>query len=94
VVKLLLDKGADLNSKNNDGHTALIAAAKYGRDSVVKLLLGKGANITSKDARGLLVVAAEQGREYLVKLLLDAGADVNSVHNVWTALRIAALAGQ
>ena len=41
VVKLLLKKGAELESKNNSGQTSLLWAAKDGREAVVKLLLEK-----------------------------------------------------
>jgi hypothetical protein len=38
VVKLLLEKGAELESKDNDGHTPLSWAADKGHEAVVKLL--------------------------------------------------------
>jgi ankyrin repeat protein len=44
VVKLLLEKGADVESKNGVSQTPLILAALYGREAVVKLLLKKGAD--------------------------------------------------
>jgi serine/threonine-protein phosphatase 6 regulatory ankyrin repeat subunit A len=44
VVKLLLEKGADPNSKSNNGRTPLSYAAGYSHKAVVKLLLEKGAN--------------------------------------------------
>jgi ankyrin repeat protein len=43
VVKLLLDKGADLQSKDKYGRTPLSWAAEKGHEAVVKLLLKKGA---------------------------------------------------
>jgi ankyrin repeat protein len=55
VVKLLLDKGADLESKSAYGLTPLPLAAENGYDAVVKLLLDKGADLDadleSKDTR-------------------------------------------
>jgi ankyrin repeat protein len=41
-VKLLLEKGAKLETKANDGRTPLLLAAGKGREAVVKLLLEKG----------------------------------------------------
>ncbi|RMJ29023.1 ankyrin repeat-containing protein [Aspergillus sp. HF37] len=43
IVKLLIEHGADLNSKSN-GLTALMAAAENGRGAVVEELLQAGAN--------------------------------------------------
>ena len=42
VVKLLLEKGAELKTKSNNGKTPLSYAAKNGHEAVVKLLLEKG----------------------------------------------------
>lgn len=50
VVRLLLDKGADLASKDKEyGQTPLSWAVESGHEAVVKLLLDKGANLESKD---------------------------------------------
>jgi ankyrin repeat protein len=43
VVKLLLEKGAELESKDGDGRTPLLWAAAGGHEAVVKLLLEEGA---------------------------------------------------
>ena len=44
IVKLLLEHGADVNTKSRDGGTALHAAAFLGRIETVKFLLEKGAD--------------------------------------------------
>jgi ankyrin repeat protein len=50
VVKLLLEKGAELETKdNNYGRTPLSWAAWDGHKAVVKLLLEKGAKLETKD---------------------------------------------
>ena len=50
VVKLLLEKGAEVNSKEDIyGQTPLSWAEKNGHKAVVKLLLEKGAEVDSKD---------------------------------------------
>jgi len=52
VVQLLLEKGADIESKDTDGQTPLSWAAQDGCEAVVQLLLEKGADIESKDTDG------------------------------------------
>jgi hypothetical protein len=50
VVKLLREKGAKLESKDNDnGRTPLLWAAENGHEAVAKLLLEKGAELESSD---------------------------------------------
>ena len=48
-MKLLVEKGADLESKDRYSRTPLSWAAIYGHEAVVKLLVEKGADIESKD---------------------------------------------
>ena len=43
TVKASLKAGADVNAKNSDGSTALIAAASKGYAGIVKALLKAGA---------------------------------------------------
>jgi len=43
VVKLLLEKGAALETKDKSGRTPLSLAARRSHEAVVKLLLEKGA---------------------------------------------------
>jgi hypothetical protein len=82
VVKLLLEKGAQLEPKGY-AQAPLLLAAKNGREAVVKLLLEKGAQLDSKDNYGRtpLSLAAEIGREAVVKLLLEKGAQLESKDN-------------
>jgi ankyrin repeat protein len=72
VVKLLLDNGAEVDSKDIEyGGTPLSWAAEKGHEAVVRLLLDNGAEVDSKDksAQTLLSWAAESGHETVVKLL-------------------------
>ncbi len=79
VVKLLLDRAADVNARGSDGRTALMEAAK--RDAaVVKLLLEHGADVNAKDGDGYTaLMSAKDAR--VAELLLDHGADVNAKTN-------------
>ena len=49
VVKLLIDYGADLNLKDNEGKTALMLAKD---PAIAKLLIDSGANVNSHDKNG------------------------------------------
>jgi len=52
-VKLLLEKGAELECKDSIfGWTPLSWAVQYGHETVVKLLVEKGAELESKDKYG------------------------------------------
>jgi hypothetical protein len=46
-VKVLLDRGADVNSIADEGITALWVASYHGHVEVVKLLLDRGANVNA-----------------------------------------------
>ncbi|KAL3599795.1 hypothetical protein FPOAC2_04023 [Fusarium poae] len=50
IVKLLLDKDAEIEAKDNGDRTPLSWAARSGREAIVKLLLDKGAEIEAKDS--------------------------------------------
>jgi uncharacterized protein len=51
-VRLLLDRGAKIEAKNNDGQTALMLAASETEVETVRLLLDRGANARAKDIFG------------------------------------------
>ncbi|KAK1764670.1 hypothetical protein QBC33DRAFT_546789 [Phialemonium atrogriseum] len=80
IVKLLLEKGADIETKDEYGRTPLSLAARNGHEAMVKLLLEKGADTETKDKYGQtpLSWAAMNGHEAVVKLLLEKGADIET----------------
>jgi ankyrin repeat protein len=77
VVKLLLEKGANVESEDrHDGHRPLWWAVERGHEAVVKLLLEKGADVESEDGyygHTPLSWAALKGHEAIMKLLLEKG---------------------
>lgn len=80
-MKLLLEKGADPNAKNNLGETALTWSV-HDIDRV-RLLVDHGADINSATLQGntpLLAACVGSGQSAIIRLLLDRGADPLAVN--------------
>ena len=82
TVKLLIEAGADVNAKNNDGMTALIKASSTRYYELIEALIAAGADVNAKNNDGTtaLIEALSAGyscSEDIAKLLVEAGADVN-----------------
>ncbi|KKO97783.1 hypothetical protein THAR02_10115 [Trichoderma harzianum] len=80
IVELLLEIGADPESRNVDGQTALMHAARNGHEAIVRLLLMHEADLDSKDESGWTVVmhVALSGNETIVEMLLEMGPNIES----------------
>ena len=80
VVKVLVEKGAAVDSADQSGRTPLSWAAENGQEAVAKVLVEKGAAVDSadEDGRTPLSWAAENGQEAVVKVLVEKGAAVDS----------------
>ncbi|CAH0032595.1 unnamed protein product [Clonostachys rhizophaga] len=76
TVKLLIEKGANLEAKNNSKETALALAARHGRTGIAKLLLEKGAcfDVEDKGSMSPLLIAAMNRHTEIARHLLDLGA--------------------
>lgn len=100
VIKLLVEKGADIEAKDDKyGWAPLLWAAEHGDEASIKLLIGKGANIEAKDnryGRTPLSWAVGSGNEAIVKLLVEQGADIEAMDTEYgqTPLSLAAKYGQ
>jgi ankyrin repeat protein len=79
-VRLLLAKGAEVNARSKQGHTALtIAAARVGSAEVIRSLLDHGADLVAGNVLG---AAAQSGDIRVAQLLLERGADPNNGNKI------------
>jgi len=60
-IKLCLDAGADVNTADNQGETALHGASQKGYDQVVQFLADHGAKLDAKDKKGRTPLDAANG---------------------------------
>jgi ankyrin repeat protein len=76
VVKLLLDKGADIHAQGREYSNALQAAAYRGRKGIVKILTKKHADVNKEDFQGRLVLhfAMRGNQPSMIQYLLSIGA--------------------
>ncbi|KAA0147684.1 hypothetical protein FNF29_07236 [Cafeteria roenbergensis] len=96
-MRVLLNRGADLEAKNKDGRTALMWAAFSGKSLIMALLLDRGAALEAKDKNDstALMWAAHHVKVEALALLLDRGAGLACKNkNGWTALLWAAWNGK
>ena len=79
VVRTLLESGADANSQDEFGWTALMDAAYQGHVEAVRILLEVGANADWRDKFGstALLEAARRSHAGVVKVLLDWGVEID-----------------
>ena len=77
IVKLLLDKGARFNEKDDEsGFTALHHAARFGNKDAAEVLIAKGADINAEDKQGYTPLYVAVNHNYKVaELLINKGAD-------------------
>jgi len=81
--KNLLDQGANVNAKNNNGVPSLILETMRQRLDIIKFLLERGADVNAKDSNGrtALMWAVKGKQAPIAKLLIEKGADVNAKDN-------------
>jgi len=80
VVKLLVEKGADVNARDPSGYTPLARAAEANEKDIALFLLDKGADRNGRDNFEMtpLLRAAQRDHADMVKLLIEKGADINA----------------
>ncbi|NOZ20709.1 MAG: hypothetical protein GXP25_06425 [Planctomycetes bacterium] len=80
VARALIEHGADVNAKDEEGGTPLHRAAAIGLKKMVDFLLAAGADVKAKRTDGCtpLHAAARGGHAEVASLLIEKGADVNA----------------
>jgi ankyrin repeat protein len=68
---LLIEAGADLNFKNDEGSTPLITAAFLCRTEIVEMLLAKGADKSIRNKAGSTALESVSGPWEEVKPIYD-----------------------
>lgn len=95
-IKYALEKGANVNTTNEQNQTALMVAVYFGHEDVVSLLLEHGAKVEKMGNHGetALGTAALRGLDDIAQRLLLHGTDPDGAKNLGkTALSQAAICG-
>ena len=75
IVKLLIEKGIDINQINKYGSNALLLASWNGHKDIVQILIAEGIYIfqTNRNGQNALHFASQRGHKEIVKLLIKKG---------------------
>jgi ankyrin repeat protein len=102
MVRLLVQKGANIHATGHLGRTALEYAAEEGHEEIVEFLLDQEAQKNIREKYGVtpsmtpLMLAVRRGHLNVVKMLLQHMEEegLDKIHNEgWTALHLAARQG-
>lgn len=93
IANLLINKGADINIKNNNFITPLIYAVLHKKHNLVKILINKGANLNYYGPNGdynPLIISLMENDDEMANILIDGGFDINSYNKfIETPLHLA-----
>jgi ankyrin repeat protein len=84
VAKLLVLRGAIIDTFDDEQQTPLGQAARHGNLEIARLLIDHGANLHTTDSNGWtpLHLASKQGHLDVVTLLLRRGGDVDGLDKI------------
>ncbi|AEM22762.1 ankyrin repeat-containing protein [Brachyspira intermedia PWS/A] len=79
IAKALIDNGALINLRTDDGFNALMEAVRTDNIEMAKLLIEHDSdiNIKNKDGENMIILACENGNEEMFNLLVENNADIN-----------------
>ena len=83
IARILLHRGASVDSRDNEGWTPLFLASRYGHLDIVRLLIQSGAAVDTPDNEGWipLFAASRCGHLDVVQLLIQSGSAVDTPNN-------------
>ena len=83
IIKLLVEKGADIDIQDENGNTPLNLAVLAGKPELVYYFIDMGADVNKKNKNGRAPIhqAAIKGNEEIVYALLDADCDYACTDN-------------
>jgi ankyrin repeat protein len=81
IVRLLLERGTDVNAHNEHGETTLCYACKNGFEDIAGRLLDQGADIKVRGRYRAIILNYAIEHEAVLRLLLDRGADTEPPGN-------------
>ncbi|KAF3935762.1 Ankyrin-1 [Dactylella cylindrospora] len=97
ILSILLKESLiRIETRDKDGDTALLHAAREGHRGAVELLINKGADVNAQGGShsSALRAAAEKGHDKIVGMLLSNGAEVNTQEDGYDdALHLASAKG-
>jgi ankyrin repeat protein len=79
IAKLLIDRGANVDSRNDEQETPLALASSFGHLDIARFLIESGAAVSAPDKEGNTPfhMAANKGHLDVTKFLLECGIDVD-----------------
>lgn len=96
MVKMLLEKGVNVNKPTVDGLTPISSASPLGYTDIIESLLNNGADPNSADVNGVtpLMKAASKGHTKIAQILLKHGAKLTTKNlDDWNAIKYATVEG-
>ncbi|KAG8170023.1 hypothetical protein KVR01_000768 [Diaporthe batatas] len=84
IFELLLESGADIAARNDQGRTALTQAIYYRQDlALIQILMARGADVEAKDNAGKTALhhAIDTRNKELIQILVDRGVDIEAKDN-------------